>query len=59
MKVREQFSIDADQLYTKSFDNEYWLNSYRFYMDVKDKDMEDLTIRQEVWLEKIERQLED
>lgn len=59
MLVKDDFDIDADLLYQKSQENDYWNSAHSFYEDVKEKPTNNLTDRQRNWLIKIEDKLND
>lgn len=56
--VTDRFRIDNDVLKELSEDDEYWENSYYFFLEVRDKSISLLTDKQISWLEKIEEGLE-
>lgn len=57
--VNKEYEIDEELLAERAEDEgDWWAKSYKFYMDVKDKDFNDMTDRQQDWLFQIEKQLE-
>lgn len=56
-KVSEFYEIDEDELEAKSEESSYWENSYFFYLEVKNKPVDNLSDRQKDWLESIEKEL--
>ena len=59
MKVLEKYSIDEDEIYERSKLNMYWEDAYKFYTKVKNASIEILSDKQNNWLERIERDLEE
>lgn len=53
MRVIDKYYIDEDEFHEKSQEDEYWEKAYKFYMDVRYKDEDELTDKQESWLIKI------
>ena len=56
--THEHYNID-EELLCELADEPKWTAAYDFYMNVKDKDYDDLSTAQVDWLHKIERDLED
>lgn len=56
-KISDCFNIDLKDLCDKSEENDYWESCHKFYIEVQDKERDDLTIPQLRWLEKIEGDL--
>lgn len=57
MKVCERFTIDEETLGEKAEDGGYWLSVETFYLQVKDDDVEMLSLKQFQWLERVELDL--
>lgn len=55
--VKDSFNIDKDNLAEKAGESEYWENCEKFYLQVCDKDVSTLSIKQMDWLERIEGEL--
>jgi len=52
-KVCDAYDIDEDALSELSEANDYWVKSSKFYNDVKNKTMGELTSKQIDWLDRI------
>lgn len=54
MKVEERFTVDPETLENLRETSDYWENVYKFWQDIKEQHIDDLTPGQVSWLEKIE-----
>jgi len=52
-KVSDAYDIDEDTLAELSEANDYWEKSFKFYTDVKNKTIEELTSKEVDWLDRI------
>lgn len=59
MIVEDFYSIDVDALYNKTDNSAYWESCEKFYEDVRLRHVDELSIDQTDWLEKIESDLEN
>ena len=57
MKVQDSFIIDEDFLFYLSEKGGFWKDSYDYYIDVKEKELSELTDDQKYQLRKIESEL--
>lgn len=57
--VKDRFDIDEEKLEELSDEGGYWAQSWKFYMEVKDRDTSTLSSKQMDWLHKIERKFSD
>lgn len=56
--VKEAFEIDLDELTLKAEDSDYWSSCLKFYDQVKDKTLMEISKKQYDWLCKIQESLE-
>ena len=57
--VAEQLSIDEEKLEEWSELNDHWERSYKFFLDVKDEHIDDMSVSQMGWLRRIATSLEE
>jgi len=57
--VKDEFSIDEDELYCKSKVSGYWSSADKFFGQVKDQPVSSLSDKQKDWLDKIEKGLKE
>ena len=57
--VEDTYNIDADVLYDKGQNSEYWKSCEKFFSEVCGRALSSLTASQTKWLTKIEEDLDD
>lgn len=50
-------TICEDELYTRAEKSEYWASVHKFWEEVKNRHVGQLSLKQMAWLDKIEKQL--
>lgn len=57
-KVCDAFDIDEVKLSEKAEEDDYWKKCEKFWDDVKHRDFETISVKQEQWLEQIQERLQ-
>lgn len=57
--IHEMFQIDELDLEDRAQTSDYWMKAYEFYLQVKDKDISDVSEKVIDWLRKIEYDLNE
>lgn len=57
--IEETYQLDTDKLTILAEKNGYWESCAKFYLDIKNKNIEEITSNQESWLETIAESYEE